>query len=387
MLGISGGQFLQRLGEAELLDIVGSIYDCVISPSEWQPTVTRIQRAFRWHNAFLASNSLVGSHPEIMVTVDVPEPYLSIALNPSYGQSIIDLWGGTAKVMDAPLEEPLVQSQMGDPTAWTDNRYFRDFVEPQGIVDAVTIGLARDQTTVANIAGGRHSSEGPFEQDELRGLRMLAPHLRRAVTIANLFDGIQSDKQMLSAALETSRAGIILVDDAMNIIHANANAQAMLSAGDPIQDSNGRLALREEFSHDALAVAVRKSRHEHIGTRGSGTPTRRRDGSPLLVHVLSLTGGSIRPGIVSRACAAVFVTKAPEPLKLPTEALGLLLDLTPAEVRVMEMAADCLSMSDIALRLGIASSTVKTHLLRVYEKTGTHKQADLARLARNLAQF
>jgi DNA-binding CsgD family transcriptional regulator len=373
---------LGGLNEGILLEIVGSIYDCVIEPSGWQPAVSRIQRTFRWHNAILAANSLIGEGAEIQVILDVPEPYMSMTRDPVYSQPILELWGGMAKVIEAPLEEPLVQSAMGNPENWPDNKYFADFVAPQGIVDAVTIGLARDGTMIANIAGGRHRSEGPFDDVELAGLRVLAPHLRRAVTIANLFDGMRADSGMFAAALETSRAGIVLVDETMAIVHANSNAHEMLSTGDPIQETSGRLTLREELSHNALSAAVTSGTYSKLGRRGAGIPTRRRDGSPLLVHVLPLTGGRIRPGVASRACAAVLVALAPEPIRLSSEALGLLLDLTPAEVRVMELACDGFSIADIALRLGIAPSTAKTHLQRVYEKTGTHRQGELVKLAR-----
>jgi DNA-binding NarL/FixJ family response regulator len=35
---------------------------------------------------------------------------------------------------------------------------------------------------------------------------------------------------------------------------------------------------------------------------------------------------------------------------------------------------------EVAEALGIGESTVKTHLGRVYEKTGAHRQADLVKL-------
>jgi DNA-binding CsgD family transcriptional regulator len=35
---------------------------------------------------------------------------------------------------------------------------------------------------------------------------------------------------------------------------------------------------------------------------------------------------------------------------------------------------------EVAEALGIAETTMKTHLGRLYEKTGTHRQADLVKL-------
>jgi DNA-binding CsgD family transcriptional regulator len=62
-----------------------------------------------------------------------------------------------------------------------------------------------------------------------------------------------------------------------------------------------------------------------------------------------------------------------------------LYDLTPAETRIVGYLVDGLNMSEIAVRLGVAPSTVKTHVLRIYEKTGTHRQAELAALMRSIS--
>jgi DNA-binding CsgD family transcriptional regulator len=73
------------------------------------------------------------------------------------------------------------------------------------------------------------------------------------------------------------------------------------------------------------------------------------------------------------------------PPALPGDALALLYDLTPAELRVFELIATGTTQPEIAHRLGIAPSTVKTHLLRVFAKTGCGRQADLIKLAASMA--
>jgi DNA-binding CsgD family transcriptional regulator len=44
-----------------------------------------------------------------------------------------------------------------------------------------------------------------------------------------------------------------------------------------------------------------------------------------------------------------------------------------------------MTRSQIAKMLGVEIGTVKTHLLRVFAKTGTRRQADLVRLGASLA--
>ena len=54
---------------------------------------------------------------------------------------------------------------------------------------------------------------------------------------------------------------------------------------------------------------------------------------------------------------------------------------TPAESRIFELICDGETQAEIATKIGVAPSTVKTHLLRVFEKTGCSRQAELIKLA------
>ena len=67
-------------------------------------------------------------------------------------------------------------------------------------------------------------------------------------------------------------------------------------------------------------------------------------------------------------------------------ALVLLYELTPAEVRVCEMVSEGAPPADIARSLGVSINTIRTHLSHVFEKTGTKRQADLIRLLASLAR-
>jgi DNA-binding CsgD family transcriptional regulator len=78
------------------------------------------------------------------------------------------------------------------------------------------------------------------------------------------------------------------------------------------------------------------------------------------------------------------VTPAREAAPPPVEALAALYDLTPTEARVMVEIASGKNRAATALALGIADSTVKTHLARVFEKTGTSEQPELAKLVASL---
>lgn len=373
-----------NITESRLLDHVGRIYDCILWPDRWHPTVDAIREDFAWHNAMLGVYSFRDDGQSFQVAIGIPEEYGGIANDPTYVPDAFQLWGGKSRIDAAPLEEPVLQSQMGDPSTWRNNRYFKAFAEPQGLVDAVSVGLARDSSMVATLTGGLHVSRGPSTQDEIAGLRALAPHLRRAVTISNLFDNLLAQKRMFSEALEASRAGIMLVDQDLTILHANRVAQRLLDGSNPIRVVNDRLVMREELSQRALIAAV-KSSASLATARASGIPTRRSDGTIMMVHTFPLTGREIRQQVGLRATTAVLVAASSEPLDVDNEALALLYNLTPAEVRIVNLSSKGLTMAETGRTLGIAASTVKTHLLRIYEKTGTRRRAELVGLLRRIS--
>jgi DNA-binding NarL/FixJ family response regulator len=57
-------------------------------------------------------------------------------------------------------------------------------------------------------------------------------------------------------------------------------------------------------------------------------------------------------------------------------------ELTPAQQRVAELAADGLTNAEIAGRLYVSVNTVETHLRRIYSKLGIHSRRGLMRAGR-----
>ena len=110
-------------------------------------------------------------------------------------------------------------------------------------------------------------------------------------------------------------------------------------------------------------------------------PLAARDGERYVAHVLPLSSGARRStGVGYAAAAALFVQKAALATRSPPEAIAKTYRLTAMEVRVLLAIVEVGGVPQVAETLGIGESTVKTHLKRLYEKTGAHRQADLVKL-------
>ena len=63
--------------------------------------------------------------------------------------------------------------------------------------------------------------------------------------------------------------------------------------------------------------------------------------------------------------------------RVPPREGGGLAELTPSELRVLELAAGGLSNPQIAQRLFVTTKTIEMHLSNGYRKLGVHRRAEL----------
>ncbi len=371
-----------EISPERLSELIGAIYDCVITPEKWSATIDAIRIEFDFKGGGFYVCALPSGSTRLQFTAGIEAT--AVDRIASYDSAaLIEFWGGPARANQYPLGEPIIHSQAVDSATNMNARYYTEWLKPRGIIDNVAIGVARGPAIMGTLAFGRHKSAGLVGERELAGLRLLAPHIRRAVTISDLFNLKAVEASTFSSAIESFAAGVVLVGEDLAIVHANAAAVKMLSAKDPILSRQGKLGLRHQVTSGALEAALLQAVRDEtkLGQKGIAIPARREDGAPCVLHVLPLARGEIRPGLMQSAAAAIFVAPAASPPRLPADALVLLYDLTPAETRVFELICEGRTQAVIATFLGVASSTVKTHLLRVFEKTGCGRQADLVRLA------
>jgi DNA-binding CsgD family transcriptional regulator len=368
-----------------LSDLIGSIYDCILVPERWESTLAAVTEQTGLSNCVLSMHNTRTKAGQIHVGVGVDEAFQEEA-GVKYGAAVLDIWGGPQRLESFPLEEPIVQSQATPRSTWLANDWYREMCIPRKLHDCVTIFLVRDSHGLGAIAFGVGEDLGEVGEDRLAALRVLAPHFRRAVTIGGLLDQQAGTAATFVEAIDCVAAGVVLVDEGAEIVHANASADTMLRAGNPISDRNGRLATSNSITSDVLAEAILQSAQcdASLERRSINIPARHSDGTPTAIQVLPLQQRSPRSGLKQRAAAAVFVAKSADPPRLPGDALSLLYKLTPAEAKVFELVVEGKTPAEIAGLLALKVTTVRTHLSRVFEKTGCARQSDLVALASNV---
>jgi DNA-binding CsgD family transcriptional regulator len=181
---------------------------------------------------------------------------------------------------------------------------------------------------------------------------------------------------------------MFLVDATGRIIHANASGHSMISEGTALRAPSGRLGAVDAHADQALLDSISAAARGDavLGKKGIAVPLKARDEKRYIAHVLPLTSGSRRKAGASYAAAAtVFVRKAELDLPSPPEAVAKEFGLTPAELRVLFAIIEVGPVPEVSEVLGVSEATVKTHLRHLFEKTGTHRQAELVKLVAGYA--
>jgi DNA-binding CsgD family transcriptional regulator len=206
--------------------------------------------------------------------------------------------------------------------------------------------------------------------------------------IGRLIDLRATDAANLADTLDGLSAGMCAVDADGRIVHANVACHVILDARDFLSVIGGRLVASDAEIDRTLRelFATAGGDDAAAGTQGIALPLRAKDGSHYAAHVLPLTFGARRLARMARsATTALFICKVAAEFRSPQEVIARAYDLTATELRVLLAIVDVGGVPESAVALGIAESTVKTHLGRLFVKTGARRQADLVKIVAGFA--
>jgi DNA-binding CsgD family transcriptional regulator len=275
------------------------------------------------------------------------------------------------ELYDAALNPALWASALDKSSAFVGLHADRRGVDDSnGWIDAATALL---DTPVAG-AGFPHEPDGAPDDGVRNRLALLTPHIRRAILIGKTIQLRRAEADALADTFDGLTAGLFLADASGRLIRANSSGQMMLVEEAVLRAAGGRLIACDP-------AADRLLRQAFAGTQAVAVPLPANDGQRYVAHVLPLVSGPRRTdGAGYAAAAAIFVRKATLGLPAKPDVIAELYGLTPTELRVLLAVFDSGNGPDIAATLGVAPGTVKTHLRRLFVKTGSKRQADLVKL-------
>ncbi|RUW21496.1 helix-turn-helix transcriptional regulator [Mesorhizobium sp. M4B.F.Ca.ET.013.02.1.1] len=368
---------MERLSSEILGSIVGDIYDCVLNPDGWTGVMIRITETMDAAYSTIALASTADNHGRFAARSPW-DPERMRVLQEDYD---VDAIPGLKAAVVGDIDTPVATLSHISEAELQQTPFYQNWAKPQGLREGCIIKFVHTPDRIGLMGCTTRAGRGIISVEEQRFMALLSPHLRRASLIGDLLDQARVTASLYRQALDHLAVPVVLTGASGAILHANEAAQQMLSVEGPIRSRNGLLQAQNPAVALALqeAIASAARADASLGSRGIGLPISAPGQPPAVAYVLPLTEGTARAAF-RPACAAVFVSTTTSASPLPEAVLTTLFDLTPAEARVLLRIGSGLSAPRSAVALGIGENTLKTHLNRIFAKTGTRRQADLVKL-------
>jgi DNA-binding CsgD family transcriptional regulator len=178
------------------------------------------------------------------------------------------------------------------------------------------------------------------------------------------------DVVALAEVIDSLSLGVFVIGEGGAIVHANAQARVILASNDVLCAVSGRLMATDPRSSPVLRDAIIAAT---LGDAGGALPLTSRGGVRHVIQVLPLRASG-------RCAAVVFVARATFETSSCPDLIRRAYRLTPTELRVLFAIVEFGGVPEVATALGIANSTVRTHVGHLFSKTGTSRQADLVKI-------
>jgi DNA-binding CsgD family transcriptional regulator len=362
----------------EVSQLIGDIYDASLDPALWPVVFATATKYIGGSSTNLFSQDIVGAKSTIYFSAGQDSHFRQLyhqkyfKINPVFPTVVFFDVERTLSIPDCLPREEFCGSLFG-----------REWIAPQGYVDVLFANVEKSSTSCAVFSVMRHVTDGLVDDECRRRFALVLPHVRRALLIGKVIDLHKVEAAALADSLDTLVSGMFIVNATGRIVHANASGCAMVAEAKVLRAPDGRLTATDPAADQALLdiFTAAGGGDATLGRRGVAVPLKARDDERYVAHVLPLTSGARRKaGISYGAVAAIFVRKAGLDLPSPPVAIAQAFRLTPAELRVLFSIIEMDGVSEVAHVLGITEATVRTHLHRLFEKTGTGRQADLVKL-------
>lgn len=361
----------------EFSALVGNIYDAALAPGEWPAVLGRICRLLNAQTAALWSYDIHDRTPPWQLDVGY-DPYWKtlytekyLALNP-YMDDLARMSPGEARASSSRLEYPKL----------FETEFYRGWLKPQRFINSSVLMVEKSMNTITTLVNVRNEDQGLYDQETIDIVRMLYPHLRRAVMIERVVRDQRDQSAGYSAALDSLAAGMFLLTDYSELVHANAAGAAILASGSPLKKANGRLTLTDVRANRILqeAISAAQGGDVSLGEKGSSIPVRDEHGE-FIIHLLPLNDARRKSvGSGNGATYVVFISRNDPSDARVIATFAKRFGLTAQETRVLQTIVEAGSVPIAADILGITTSTARTHVTSIFDKTGVRRQADLLRL-------
>jgi DNA-binding CsgD family transcriptional regulator len=265
-----------------------------------------------------------------------------------------------------------------------DHPFYREFWSSYNVQSFLGAKIAEDERHVAIIALLRYHEFPAHTVGEISLAGRYFGHLANAFRIAKYLQRLQFTAVVGHTLMASAPRPMILIDSAWGILAANESARAFLEEGSTLFSNNEVIACRDPVSRRELSCALDRVCANRVladaTTKRTAVRLRSIAGVDVLCSVWDMRPEASLGAFGPHPAALITVALARTGEQCDLTLLGSMFDLTPAEARVAGGIMKGESVAHIAAAQRLSVATVRTQLLSLFAKTGTHRQAELTEL-------
>ncbi len=369
-------------------ETVGLIYDSAIDASVWNNALKNLSTYIpgtTWAN--LSVYDPTARSVRLVIDHGIDPHWLK--LHQEKYEQMMPLFHVMPKVdLDRPmnLKRILEFVPVDERQQMIDHPYFTEFARPAGLNDIASAIIWREPNRLAAFSIYTSPNREWVTDEELDLFSLFVPHVKRAVMIGDLLNLKSLGETAFDQVLNGMGHAALVLDRNSKILFCNTRAKEMLDDKSIIRSTAGKFHASFAMAQSALAKALQLAERDEatIGRSGIGIPLARQP-VPAMAYVLPLARRAAIQGWSDEASAVVLIKTTEIGPPTQTESLAALFALTPTEARVAVAIARSPSRAEAAQHLDMSVETIKTHLSRIFDKTGCADQQELALMLERIA--
>lgn len=364
----------QGMSIEPLSDIIMAIYESALAPDGWSRALRQIAEvsgsaACRIVIQSDLAGSLVYSVADGIATQSIGQPIEANGTTPPLGER-----------EHIAVGEPIIRSRITNKLPSADVRGPLQLDGEEKLSDVLTVVLLDSGTDRIILEAVKTDPQSRYTDRELERMRLVAPHICRAIRISDSLNVTRLTSEMFEASLEALSTGVYFIGHGNRVVYLNRAARAQVKSCKVLRLVDDRLVATDRAAQKLLQAELREiGCNPDLDDRpGATIALADGEGAGYVAHLLPLRGGAqTRIARHFAAIAAIFVQDPASAASPANAAFAKLYGLTDGELRLLNGLMPGLSLAETAQLLGIGEATAKTHLRRIFAKTRTSKQAEL----------
>ena len=370
-----------RIGEAEFQDLIGAIYEVALEPEDLPDLLSRLVGLIGALWSPMSVVSLDGGRTVSLHNAEGDPAHLAL-FNTKYVTPENN--PATPLLMASRPGKVLQREHYFSDSDWEHREVYQEVYRPIGAEASLGVVLVKSRDYFVPLGLMRPKNFGSFRPEDLVFLARVVPHLSRMMQILLRLNGLEERTAADEAVWDQLPHGVILLDETGRLLWANRLAEVLLSDGDGLGAHEGFLCAANTGENATLQVlignATATGSGREMGTGGGFALTRSFGRRPLSVLIAPLRTRGTSRVVPRRPSAIAFVSDPDLEPRPPLQLLAQLYGLTGREAALLGLLLTGMDLREAADRMDVSFNTVRTHLRQIFDKTGTHRQAELVSL-------